>query len=428
LAYVSQFYVFDMHPFHAQVCLAPFDQQVLYDSEYRHLIHLYLHLHPCLIMDYAAEALRRHREAKGKLSIEGKLPLVTRDDLSVAYTPGVAAPCREIAKNPEEVYAYTIKGNTVAVITDGSAVLGLGNIGAAASLPVMEGKCALFKRFAGIDAFPIALATQNVEEIVSAVIAIAPVFGGINLEDIAAPRCVEIEQRLAAALPIPVFHDDQHGTATVVLAGLLNAARVVHKELAQMKIVISGAGAAGSAIARLLHSFGVGDIIVTDSKGIVTSKRGDLGWLKNMLTTFTNKNDACCMLIDALKGADAFVGVSKPNVLKPEMIAQMARDPIVFAMANPDPEMMPDEAKAAGAAVVATGRSDFPNQLNNVLVFPGLFRGVLDGRIKRITQGMMVKAAQALAAFVPSPTAEKIIPSVFEDGIADAVAKAVRSA
>ncbi len=379
-------------------------------------------------MDYSAEALRRHAASRGKLAVSTLLPLENRDDLAVAYTPGVAAPCMEIAKRPEDVYKYTIKSHTVAVITDGSAVLGLGNIGAKASLPVMEGKCALFKRFAGIDAFPIAVETQDVAAFVQTVQNIAPVFGGINLEDISAPRCIEIEQRLVAALDIPVFHDDQHGTAVVVLAGLINAFRVAGKELAQAKIVVSGAGAAGSAIVRLLHSYGVGDLIVTDSKGIVSSHRKDLGWLKNLLATFTNKNGACCMLFDALKGADAFIGVSKPGVLKPEMIRQMARDPIVFALANPTPEMMPDEAKAAGAAIVATGRSDYPNQLNNVLAFPGIFKGLLTNGIRKVSQGMLVAAAETLAHLVEKPTVEKIIPSVFEPGIADAVAEAVKRA
>ena len=376
-------------------------------------------------MSYDDASLDLHAKVRGKLRVETTVPLETKEDLSLAYTPGVAAPCRAIAQDPEQVYRYTIKSHTVAVITDGSAVLGLGNIGAKASLPVMEGKCALFKRFAGVDAFPIALETQNVEEIVRIVTALAPVFGGINLEDISAPRCVEIEQRLSTALDIPVFHDDQHGTATVVLAGMLNAAKGGGKELSKMKIVVSGAGAAGSAIVRLLHSYGVGDIIVTDSKGVVTSHRDDLGWLKVLLASFTNKSDACCMLYDALKGADAFVGVSKPGVLKPEMIAVMAKDPIIFALANPDPEMMPDAARAAGAAVVATGRSDFPNQLNNVLVFPGIFRGALDARIRRITPGMLVKAAEALAALVPQPTVGEIIPGVFDARVVEAVSAAV---
>ena len=379
-------------------------------------------------MSYDDASLELHAKMRGKLRVETTVPLETKDDLARAYTPGVAAPCRAIAKDPEAVWRYTIKSHTVAVITDGSAVLGLGNIGAKASLPVMEGKCALFKKFAGIDAFPIALETQNVEEIVRIIAAIAPVFGGINLEDISAPRCIQIEQRLSSLLAIPVFHDDQHGTATVVLAGLLNAAKVVGKDLSKMKIVVSGAGAAGSAIVRLLHSYGVGDIIVTDSKGVVTAHREDMGWLKNLLASFTNKSDACCMLYDALKGADAFVGVSKPGVLKPEMIAVMAPHPIVFALANPDPEMMPDEAKQAGAAVVATGRSDYPNQLNNVLVFPGIFRGALDGRIRRITPGMMVAAAEALARLVPSPTAENIIPPVFEPRVVEVVSTAVKNA
>lgn len=379
-------------------------------------------------MSYDDASLELHKKMHGKLRVETTVPLETKDDLARAYTPGVAAPCLAIAKDPETVWKYTIKSHTVAVITDGSAVLGLGNIGAKASLPVMEGKCALFKKFAGMDAFPIALETQDVEEIVRIVTAIAPVFGGINLEDISAPRCIQIEQRLSSALDIPVFHDDQHGTATVVLAGLLNAAKVVGKELSKMKIVISGAGAAGSAIVRLLHSYGVGDIIVTDSKGVVTTHRDDLGWLKTLLASFTNKSEACCMLYDALKGADAFVGVSKPGVLKPEMIKVMADKPIVFALANPDPEMMPDEAIKAGAAVVATGRSDYPNQLNNVLVFPGIFRGALQGRIRRITQGMMVKAAEAVASLVPHPTAENIIPSVFDPRVVEVVSGAVREA
>lgn len=377
-------------------------------------------------MSYDDASLDLHAKTRGKLRVETTIALDTKEDLSLAYTPGVAAPCRAIAQDPEAVWRYTIKPHTVAVITDGSAVLGLGNIGAKASLPVMEGKCALFKRFAGIDAFPIALETQNVEEIVRTVTAIAPVFGGINLEDISAPRCIEIEQRLSAALDIPVFHDDQHGTATVVLAGLLNAAKVVHKEIARMKIVVSGAGAAGSAIVRLLHSYGVGDIIITDSKGVVTPHREGMGWLKNLLASFTNTGGACCMLFDALKGADVFVGVSKPNILKPEMIAVMSEKPIIFALANPDPEIMPDAAKAAGAAVVATGRSDFPNQLNNVLVFPGIFKGALEARVRRITPGMMVKAAEALAALVEHPTAERIIPDVFDTRVAEAVSAAVR--
>jgi malate dehydrogenase (oxaloacetate-decarboxylating) len=376
-------------------------------------------------MNFDSESLRRHAAQGGKLEVRSLLPLETRDDLSLAYTPGVAAPCREIAKDPQAVFRYTIKSHTIAVITDGSAVLGLGNIGAKASLPVMEGKCALFKRFGGLDAFPIALETQDTEEIIRTVQAIAPVFGGINLEDIAAPRCVEIEQRLIQLLDIPVFHDDQHGTATVVLAGLLNAAKVVGKELAKMKIVICGVGAAGSAIARLLHSYGTGDIILTDSKGVVYQGREDLSWLKNLLVTFTNKSGAS-LLPSALRGADAFIGVSKPDILKPEMIAAMAPKPIVFALANPVPEILPDQAKAAGAAVVATGRSDFENQLNNVLVFPGVFRGALEAQIRQFTPGMLVAAAEALAALVPSPMPECIIPSVFDPRVAPTVARAIQ--
>ena len=377
-------------------------------------------------MDYNAEALKRHAECHGKLQVNCLMPLNTRDDLSVAYTPGVAAPCLAIAKNPEDVFKYTIKSHTIAVVTDGSAVLGLGNIGAEASLPVMEGKCALFKRFAGIDAFPIALATQDTEEIIRAVEMIAPVFGGINLEDISAPRCVEIERRLIEKLSIPVFHDDQHGTAVVVLAGLINALKVVGKNAKDIRIALSGAGAAGSAVARLLRDFGVGDIILTDSQGII-SHRSDLNPVKREILTFTNQSRMSGSMADAMRGADVFIGVSKAGVIDASMIRSMAQGAIVIAMANPVPEIMPDEAKAAGAAIVATGRSDFPNQLNNVLVFPGIFKGALASRARRITTEMKLAAAQAVAALVPFPTAEKIIPSPFEPGVVDAVSGAVRA-
>ncbi|MFH0770426.1 MAG: malic enzyme-like NAD(P)-binding protein [Candidatus Peregrinibacteria bacterium] len=377
-------------------------------------------------MDFNAEALKRHRETKGKLSVSSKMPLVTREDLAVAYTPGVAAPCLEIAKNPEDVYTYCIKGNAVAVVTDGSAVLGLGNIGALASIPVMEGKCALFKRFADIDAFPIALDTQDPDEIVRAVELIAPVFGGINLEDISAPRCIEIERRLQTSLSIPVFHDDQHGTAIVVLAGIINALKVVGKDPAQSSIVISGAGAAGSAVAKLLNHFGVGSIVLTDSKGIIHASRTDLDANKREIAAFTNMTGMAGTLSDALIGADVFIGVSKAGVLKPSMIRTMAKNPIVLAMANPTPEIMPDEAASAGAAIVATGRSDFPNQLNNALIFPGIFRGALDSRASSITTEMKLAAAKALASLVPSPSADKIIPSIFEEGVMLSIAEAVK--
>lgn len=377
-------------------------------------------------MDFSAASLRAHLKAKGKLSVEGKLPIKNATDLSIAYTPGVAAPCLEIQKHAEDVYRYTIKGNCVAVVTDGSAVLGLGNIGAKASLPVMEGKCALFKRFAGIDAFPIAIDSQDPDEIVRTVQLIAPIFGGINLEDISAPRCIEIERRLVESLDIPVMHDDQHGTAIVVLAGLINALKVVGKRAADVKIALSGVGAAGSAIAKLLVRYGIGDIVLVDSKGIVSEHRDDLNSLKRELSKFTNKRNICCTLYDACKGADVFIGVSKPGALKPEMIKVMARDPIIFAMANPVPEIAPEEAHKAGAAIVATGRSDLPNQLNNSLAFPGVFRGALDAHARRITDEMKIAAAKALAALVKHPTALKIIPSPFDRGVVDAVSGAVK--
>ncbi|MDD5025752.1 MAG: NADP-dependent malic enzyme [Candidatus Peribacteraceae bacterium] len=377
-------------------------------------------------MDFSAASLRAHLKAKGKLSVEGKLPIKNVTDLSIAYTPGVAAPCLAIAKRAEDVYRYTIKGNCVAVVTDGSAVLGLGNIGAKASLPVMEGKCALFKRFAGIDAFPIAIDSQDPDEIVRTVQLIAPIFGGINLEDISAPRCIEIEQRLIESLDIPVMHDDQHGTAIVVLAGLINALKIVGKRAADVKIALSGVGAAGSAIAKLLVRYGIGDIVLVDSKGIVSGHRDDLNSLKRELSIITNKRNICCTLYDACKDADVFIGVSKPGTLKPEMIKVMARDPIIFAMANPVPEIAPEEAVRAGAAIVATGRSDLPNQLNNSLAFPGIFRGALDAHARRITDEMKIAAASALAALVKRPTALKIIPSPFDRGIVQAVSGAVK--
>jgi len=378
-------------------------------------------------MDFNEESLRQHEKHKGKLEVCSKVPLETREDLSTAYTPGVAAPCLKIAENPEDVMKYTIKGNTVAVVTDGSAVLGLGNIGAEASLPVMEGKCALFKKFAGIDAFPIALATQNTDEIVETIERIAPVFGGINLEDIAAPKCVEIEERLKKSLSIPVFHDDQHGTAIVVLAGLINALKVVGKHARDIRVALSGVGAAGSAITKMLHEYGVGDIVLVDSRGILSNARPDLSPLKRALCSITNSGGFCCSLPDAIDGADVFIGVSASNLLKPELVRTMAPHPIIFAMANPTPEIMPEEALKAGAAVVATGRSDFPNQLNNVLVFPGIFRGAFDHHIKMITMPMKIAAAEALAKLVEQPTKDNIIPSPFDPRVVEAISNALGS-
>ena len=397
----------------------------------------------------STHAIEQHKKYKGKLFTGLKVPLDVIDDLKVYYTPGVADPCKLIAeeeqvaiaagksRETEALYATTIKNNTVAVVTDGSAVLGLGNIGARAGLPVMEGKCALFKKFADVDAFPICIDSQDVEEIVRTVKLIAPVFGGINLEDIAAPRCFEVERRLQQELDIPVFHDDQHGTAVVVLAGLYNALKVVGKELATLKIAMSGAGAAGIAIADLLMAAGAKDIILVDSKGIIFEGREDMNEEKIAYARRTNPRGVRGSMADAMRDADMFIGVSKAGIINGDMVASMANagagtgnagpgGPVVFAMANPIPEIMPDEARAAGAAVVATGRSDFPNQLNNVLVFPGIFRGALDHRVKLITIDMQIAAAKNLAALVPNPVADKIIPGVFEPGVSAEVAKAVR--
>lgn len=384
-------------------------------------------------MDYKKESLRIHEEKKGKLEIRSKVPVETRDDLSVAYTPGVAEPVRRIAENKEDVYRYTIKGNSVAVVTDGSAVLGLGNVGPEAALPVMEGKAVLFREFGGIDAYPICLDTQDVDEIVQTVRHIAPGFGGINLEDISAPRCFEIEARLQD-LGIPVFHDDQHGTAIVLLAGLINAAKVVGKEFSDLRVVISGAGAAGVAIAKLLSCYSdesgvctaVRDVVVVDSVGVISSQRENLSQVKKELLSYTNKEGRTGGLQEALVDTDVFVGVSAPGILSGEMIKGMAADPIIFAMANPDPEILPDDAYAAGARVVATGRSDFPNQVNNVLAFPGIFRGALDIRAPRITGSMKVRAAYALAELVETPTKDKILPEVTDKAVAPAIARAVR--
>ncbi len=378
-------------------------------------------------MDYGEKSVELHRKYKGKLEVRPVVQATDRETLSTVYTPGVAKPCLEIAAQPALANELTIKGRTIAVVTDGSAVLGLGNIGPLAGIPVMEGKALLFKEFGGLDAFPIALATQDVDEIVETVKRIAPVFGGINLEDISAPRCFEVEERLIEALDIPVFHDDQHGTAIVILAGLINAAKLTGRDLKSSRIVFSGAGAAGIASAKLLRAYGAVNLILCDSKGIIGPGRSDLNDFKKGLLEWTNLDKAKGGLADALKGADVFIGVSKAGLLNEAHIRSMAKDPIVFAMANPVPEIMPDAAIAAGAAVVATGRSDFANQVNNLLAFPGIFRGVIDAGIKKITVEMKLAAAQALAAYVKNPDASHIVPDPLDKTVAGVVAKAVSS-
>lgn len=375
--------------------------------------------------DLSTEALALHKKLRGKIFTGLSKPIKTKADLSLVYTPGVGAVSSYLAKHKDEVKNYTIKGRTVAVISDGSAVLGLGNIGPEGALPVMEGKAALFKTFANVDAFPIVLNTQDVDEIVKTIIAIAPTFGGINLEDFSAPRCFEIEERLKARLDIPVMHDDQHGTAIVVLAGLINAAKVIKKRLTDLKIVITGAGAAGTAIAKLFLLAGIKDIILLDSKGIIVRGRGNLNEHKEELADITNPRGVSGDLYNAVRGADAVVGVSGPGIIKAEHIERMNTDPIVFGLANPVPEIMPDEARRAGARVIATGRSDFQNQINNSLVFPGVFRGALDRGVKKITDDMKLQAAKNLAALVKKPSADKIVPTPFEKGVAEAVAKAI---
>lgn len=377
--------------------------------------------------DYAALSIEAHKKARGKISIEPKMPLETKDDLSIAYTPGVAEPCREIHKDVEKAYEYTAKGNLVAVVSDGSAVLGLGNIGPEAALPVMEGKAVLFKKFANVDAVPIVLNTQNTEEIITAVKAIAPTFGGINLEDISAPRCFEIEERLKKELSIPVFHDDQHGTAIVTLAGMFNACKLTGRKLKDLKVVINGAGAAGVAIVMLLFEAGVKEVIMCDSRGIIHNGRKDLNDTKKKMSKLTNKSNITGDLEDAIKDSDVFIGVSAPGVLTQEMVKTMTKDPIIFAMANPTPEIMPDEAKEAGARIIATGRSDFANQINNVLAFPGLFRGALDARTNNLTSAMFIEVAKAIADSVEDLSEEMIIPSPFDDRVPGRVAEAVRN-
>ncbi len=380
----------------------------------------------CMKKNFAKLGIAVHKKLHGKIEVVSKKQIKTADDLSILYTPGVGAASSYLAAHKSEIRKMTIKNNTVAVVSDGSAVLGLGNIGPEGAIPVMEGKCVLFKEFGGVDAFPIVLATQNADEIVDTVKNIAPIFGGINLEDISAPRCFEIEERLEKILDIPLMHDDQHGTAIVVMAGLINAFQVVKKTIQKSKFVIVGAGAAGNAVAKLLYKIGAGDIIVLDSKGIIDRDRKDLDPYKKALAEITNKENLCGNVLAAAKGADAIIGVSKPGAITVEHIKAMAVNPIVFALANPMPEILPDIAKKAGAFIVATGRSDFDNQINNVLGFPGIFRGALDHNIKKITPEIKLRAAKALASLVKNPTVTNIVPSVFDKRVAKAVAKAVR--
>ncbi len=378
-------------------------------------------------MDYNEMALKMHEENKGKISVVSKVKVKTRDDLSTAYTPGVAEPCRKIRDNKADVYKYTAKGNLVAVVSDGTAVLGLGDIGPEAAMPVMEGKSILFKEFAGIDAFPICLDTKDTDEIVETVKRLAPTFGGINLEDISAPRCFEIERRLKEEVDIPVFHDDQHGTAIVVSAGLTNALKFVGKEFSEAKVVINGAGSAGISICKLLLELGIGDVVLVDKKGILAIGEDWMNPAQKEMAEKTNKDQLHGNLKDAMKGRDVFVGVSAPNIVTAEMVSTMAEDAIVFAMANPTPEIMPDEAKKGGARVVATGRSDFPNQINNVLVFPGIFRGALDARARDITEEMKIAAVKAIADIIKPEelTEDYIIPGAFDERVAANVAKEV---
>lgn len=378
-------------------------------------------------MDYNSLSLKMHEENKGKVEVISKVKVKDRDDLSTAYTPGVAEPCRKIRDNKADVYKYTCKGNMVAVVSDGTAVLGLGDIGPEAAIPVMEGKAILFKEFGGVDAFPICLDTKDVDEIVETVKRIAPVFGGINLEDISAPRCFEIERRLKEELDIPVFHDDQHGTAIVVLAGIINALKVTGKRKEECRVVVNGAGSAGVAITKLLLTYGFSNIIMCDKSGILSKNSPDLNWMQKQMVEVTNLGGESGTLADALKGADIFVGVSAPGIVSEEMVASMNKDAILFAMANPVPEIMPDLAKAAGAKVVGTGRSDFPNQVNNVVAFPGIFKGALEGRATQITEEMKLAAANAIAGLVADEELNEnnILPEAFDPRVADVVSHAV---
>ena len=381
-------------------------------------------------MDVYQRALKLHEESRGKLEITSKVPLKTAEDLSLAYTPGVAEPCRKIAKDKSEVYRYTSKGNTVAVVTDGTAVLGLGNIGAEAALPVMEGKAVLFKQFAGVDALPICLATIEVDEIVRAVELIAPTFGGINLEDIAAPRCFEIEEKLKERLNIPVFHDDQHGTAIVVTAAMLNALKIVGKDISSIKVVVNGMGAAGTAISNMLLKTGINEIILCDKSGILNEKNTMPDKSRKELIKKSNPRGIEGTLGDALEGADLFVGVSAPGIVTSNMVSKMAKDAIVFAMANPEPEILPDEAKKGGAKIVGTGRSDFPNQINNLLAFPGVFKGALEAGASEINDDMKMAAANAIAEIARQDglTPEAVLPSPLDNRVAKKVAEAVKNA
>ena len=374
------------------------------------------------------KALKMHEEWNGKIETTAKAHVNSREDLAIAYTPGVAEPCKVIAQDPEAAYKYTMKANTVAVVSDGSAVLGLGNIGALAAMPVMEGKAVLFKEFGGVNAVPICLDTQDTEEIIKSVVNIAPAFGGINLEDISAPRCFEIETRLKELLNIPVFHDDQHGTAIVVLAGIINALKVTGKKKEDCRVVVNGAGSAGVAITKLLLTYGFPHITMCDINGIISKNSPNLNWMQQQMTEVTNLEERTGTLADALKGADIFVGVSAPNIVSKEMVASMNKDAILFAMANPVPEIMPDLAKEAGAKVVGTGRSDFPNQVNNVVAFPGIFKGALEGRATQITEEMKLAAANAIAGLVAEEELNEnnILPEAFDPRVADTVSKAIK--
>ena len=374
------------------------------------------------------KALKMHEEWNGKIETTAKAHVNSREDLAIAYTPGVAEPCKVIAQDPDAAYKYTMKANTVAVVSDGSAVLGLGNIGALAAMPVMEGKAVLFKEFGGVNAVPICLDTQDTEEIIKSVVNIAPAFGGINLEDISAPRCFEIETRLKELLNIPVFHDDQHGTAIVVLAGIINALKVTGKKKEDCRVVVNGAGSAGVAITKLLLTYGFPHITMCDINGIISKNSPNLNWMQQQMTEVTNLEERTGTLADALKGADIFVGVSAPNIVSKEMVASMNKDAILFAMANPVPEIMPDLAKEAGAKVVGTGRSDFPNQVNNVVAFPGIFKGALEGRATQITEEMKLAAANAIAGLVPEEELNEnnILPEAFDPRVADTVSKAIK--
>lgn len=378
-------------------------------------------------MTNAEKALQLHEEWKGKLTTTAKASVKSAEDLALAYTPGVAEPCKVIAQDPEAAYKYTIKSNTILVVSDGSAVLGLGNIGPKAAMPVMEGKAVLFKEFGGVNAVPICLDTQDTEEIIKAVTWLAPGYGGVNLEDISAPRCFEIEERLKATLDIPVFHDDQHGTAIVVLAALINALKVVKKEAAACKVVVSGAGAAGVAITKLLLNYGFKNIILCNSKGVISKDAKNLNWMQEKMVALTNPENISGTMGDALVGADIFIGVSAPGIVTADMVRSMNKDAIIFAMANPVPEIMPDIAKEAGARIIGTGRSDFPNQVNNVVAFPGIFRGALEGRAKQITEEMKMAAAYAIAGLISEDELdeEHILPEAFHPQVADVVAKAV---